>query len=327
MNRIRLKKIGIKFLLTFSTVLIAAYVINARHHFFDISENLTASRFRMMLWGTVVLLSFYLCMLTFVINVYFEHFKNGHRSKLYGIIWRLFYGVLATFPVLAVHALFLQILLDRQPAEILFSSYWTTDFLYFAPFLFGYILLIYCHPSAMMFRVWKEKVDAIETSFIELWREKRNPEFLLEHLRAVISGGYTMHPRKVRFFDILFIKVTSAGLVLYFTNGGQMPIKLTTADIEDWKLSGWFVRTSRYFFVNMLYVKYPLDSINYYKEGDCRYLTLEDETMKSAMENLSTEKTKEQLRVTRTLDKNVKDFLNNINQLGEEGWEEYIASK
>ncbi|WP_270090805.1 hypothetical protein [Sphingobacterium sp. SYP-B4668] len=322
--------------------IVVAYVVNARAGVFDFQANLSNPSFVDITAGTAVILLFYVILISLVVRLYFETDKSRGFYTFPKWIQQLLLAILAGSLVICINCLILQILLGRKNHDILFSSYWYTDFLYFAPFLVGYIVLIYRYPTRMIppvkliqegngvvtdgeQRMEKEALAGdLTKEYLRLWRQQRNPEVLLVYLKAILPGPPAEYGSAVRFFDIVFMETTATGLILYLLNGQTLPTKIKSAQIEEWDLKGWFVNTSRSFYTNMLYVKYPLDKMNYPKSGADRHLTLHDGLVASFAKALSPKKLQRLLLVSRHQDQKIKEFLENINQLGYSEWGAYV---
>ncbi|TJZ49861.1 hypothetical protein FAZ15_22145 [Sphingobacterium olei] len=318
-----IKYIAKCFVIIFSLFMVA-YVINLTHLIFDPADRMQASSFWPVYHVTIILIFCYALWINWMYNVTLESaWKTEWLSKTY--IRTVLYVLLASVPIIVVHGLFVHagvILTWRSGVDldlhIIKSNYWRKDFVYFAIPLFATQALFYFFPALRFFRGKSRKVDLSAIDDLQFWKLSHKPDVLLKHLRQVISTEVIFDGIKIRVFDIVFIVFENGFYFAILTNGEKCLIQFSKDSLAQWPLGKWFVKIKDKVHINMLYVKYPVKNI--------KELRLENETNAALFRDgrLSRE---ELLFTGRRLEKNVKDFLNNINQLGEEGWEEYIASK
>lgn len=305
-------------------LLMVAYAINLTHLVFDPVDRMQADSFWPIYYVTVFLIFGYTCWVNWVYNTVLESPWNDRRFSNRGFRSAL-YILLAGIPVIVVHSLFVHagIILKWKPGvdldlQLIKSNYWKKDFVYFAVPLCAAIALFYFFPSSRLFKGPVRNADIAAIDYLQVWKLYRSPDALLRHLRRVMDTEVVFDGAGVRLFDIVFILFENGGYFAILTNGEKCLVQFSQDSLGQWPLGAWFVKIRDKVYVNMLYVRYPVKNV--------KELSLEDRTDASLFKG-DRLAGRELLVPSRRLSENVKDFLNNINQLGDEGWEEHIASK
>jgi|GEM_PF-1458260 len=127
-----------------------AYVVHAKATFFEFRTNFQHPDFPIVMLFSAFVLLCYALIISLVLRVYFERLQTLPFGQLHLRMWQVLLALMATGLIICINSLLLQIFRGSEQQDILFSSYWYTDFLYFIPFVIGYTLSIYRFPRLMI---------------------------------------------------------------------------------------------------------------------------------------------------------------------------------
>lgn len=226
------------------------------------------------------------------------------------------YVLVASLPVISVHALFLQIpLAIAGEYNVYQSRYWACDFVFFAVPLFLYIVLIYYAPAYKLFRFNENRVAKPDN--FQMWLYGRDPRFLRRHLRQVYGKNPVVENNAVQWVYIVFIQYVEGSYVAHLVNGEKLVINFKPSAFHTYTVRPWFIKLSARITVNMLYVHYPVKQI--------KKLRLEKGTAAVFEKNRDAETLENFLNVTRRMEIHVKKFVENREDLQTGDWNERIA--
>ncbi|WP_164111974.1 MULTISPECIES: hypothetical protein [Sphingobacterium] len=164
----------------------------------------------------------------------------------------------AILPAVGLNLILLQILVFSHLGIIFKSAYWGTDFPFFFVPLLLYVLAVRYWPRARLLgeeRVEDRKKRA--ATYLDSWMKSRRMFFLMNYLDMVYGSTVVYLDKKVRIKDILVISFEDGVYFFILRDGTKLATSLRSTHIEKWLLSNWFLRTSRWTYVNMLYVQLP----------------------------------------------------------------------
>ncbi|ERJ61309.1 hypothetical protein [Sphingobacterium paucimobilis] len=265
-----------------------------------------------LLLGTMMLHIIYAVWVSIVYRLLF-----GRLSDIPKWLKTALYLFAAVIPPVLMHVVLLQILVFSQMGMLYNTSYWITDFPFFAVPLLLYILVVCYWPKASLLPQGRmTDRDSRAKNFMNSWIGSRKMFFLMSYLDLIYGSSVVYQDHKVRIKDILVITFEEGVYFFILRDGTKIATSLNSVDIDKWLLANWFLTTSRWTYVNMLYVQEP-------EVGD-KYLKLTYSVNEQIKETPNYAKIKAALPINRKQQPKLDEFVLHKESLSHEGWDEMI---
>lgn len=223
----------------------------------------------------------------------------------------------ATLSVVGLNLSLLQLMVFSKMGIIINSAYWYSEFpFFFVPLILYVLLLLYWAPARLLGGNAAADATVRAANYLNTWLNSRKMLFLMSYLDLIYGISVVYTGNKVRIKDILVIFCTDSVYFLILRDGSIIASALNSKIIDKWPLANWFFQTSRWTYVNMLYVKEP-------KVGD-KLLELTYSVKQKVREEKSYAKIKSALHVNRKLEPKLNEFVLQRELLSHEGWGEMI---
>lgn len=291
---------------------IVAFVTNFGNRLID-AELKVGMGMLILLLVTTLLILVYAFLVSTAHYLVFNNLVNSSNA-----IRNTLYFLAATLPVIGINLSLLQLMVFSKTGTIINSKYWYTEFpFFFVPLLLYVLLVMYWTPARLLGGETATERKVRIGNYLNSWLNTREMFFLMSYLDLVYGVEVVYTDNKVRVKDILVI--FSRGGVYFFIlrDGSIVASSLNSKDIEKWLLTNWFFRTSRWSYVNMLYVNVP-------ELGD-KLLELTHSVKQELREEKSYAKINSALKVNRRLRPSLNMFVLQRELLSHEDWDEMIA--
>lgn len=243
-----------------------------------------------------------------------EDVFKGHINV---VLYFALYLIVVAMPVVGLHLLLLQVVMESHKLNLMQSRYWETDFLFFLTPVLAYATLIYFYPT---YRLFKGKQDEErKLTDLEKWEYGRNTAFLRKHLmNKYPSKPSFVNNLAVMLLYVVFLETVERYTVAYLITGEKLLVDLDKDTLKEWEVGNWLVKISETVQLNMLHVEWPIKHT--------RELRLDEQVwFEFRSKGIKLEKLKELIKVARRMEVNVKEFIAQNNKMGDEGWDREIV--
>lgn len=238
---------------TFLISLFTAYIIIARHRFFDISYYLSTDNFWLMYVILLGLQWLYMLSINIIYATFIVYLPGAIKHLSFTLRFILYFSI-ALFIVVLIHVGLMAYAFRIGSNTLRDSGYLQNDFFYFFAVLMGYLLFLVRYPHLSIFQTLLKRLfkGAMDFAMQHVVEKPVETMVLPSYEGEIMSSSGLIPVRRIRIYSVLLFYYSKANPSFIVDTVGQVfYIDNTSSSLAELLVKEWIVRVNTNTHLNM----------------------------------------------------------------------------